>query len=162
MVQSIKIKSKSLKHYNLIKVHLLKITHLFLQNSRCTISKIMWMFFNIKDFEDAFPKEDQNRTVEEMVVENVEDVDNTTKAKSDENEKDREKDSGTDSPGLKDATQREVDNDANIDSDPDLRDVEDDEVFDEEYVKGTTKLPPGFIRDPQGRIIVSILFVVTF
>lgn len=105
------------------------------------------------DFEDAFPKEEQNRTVEEMVVENVEDVTNTTKAKSDENEKDREKDSGTDSPGLKDATQREVDNDANIDSDPDLRDVEDDEVFDEEYVKGTTKLPPGFIRDPQGRII---------
>lgn len=120
------------------------------------------MFFYIKDFEDAFPKEEQNRTVEEMVVENVEDVNNSTKAKSDENEKDREKDSGTDSPGLKDATQREVDNDANIDSDPDLRDVEDDEVFDEEYVKGTTKLPPGFIRDPQGRIIVSILFVVTF
>lgn len=72
-------------------------------------------------------------------------------------EKDREKDSGTDSPGLKDTTQRDDDNDANIDSDPDLRDVEEDDIFDEDYVKGTTKLPPGFIRDTEGRIIVSVL-----
>ncbi|XP_062571963.1 trichohyalin-like [Saccostrea cucullata] len=106
------------------------------------------------EFEESFPKEDElNKDEEKMEVENLDNVNDATRANIDGGEKDREKDSGTDSPGLKGTGQRDDDNDANIDSDPDLRDVEDDEVFDEEYVKGTTNLPPGFIRDSEGRII---------
>lgn len=93
-----------------------------------------------------------------MVVENVDGTDDTAKPKADGTEKEREKDSGTDSPGLR-VTPPGGDhgNDGgNIDSDPDLRNVEEDEVFDEEYVKGISKLPPGFVRDSQGRIIVRV------
>lgn len=106
------------------------------------------------DFEESFPKEN-NKAEEEMVVENVDEPDDTGKPKADGTEKEREKDSGTDSPGFR-VTPPEGEDDkngGNIDSDQDLRDVEEDEVFDEEYVKGISKLPPGFIRDSQGRII---------
>lgn len=91
-----------------------------------------------------------------MVVENVDEPDDTGKPKADGTEKEREKDSGTDSPGFRVTPPGGEDdkNGGNIDNDQDLRDVEEDEVFDEEYVKGISKLPPGFVRDSQGRIIV--------
>lgn len=122
---------------------------------------IYCFFFFQKDFEESFPKEN-NKAEEEMVVENVEETDDTTKPKADVTEKEREKDSGTDSPGLRVTPPGgEDDKDGgNIDSDRDLRDVEEDELFDEEYVKGISKLPPGFIRDSQGRIIVSLFNLV--
>lgn len=93
-----------------------------------------------------------------MVVENVDGTDDTAKPKAYGTEKEREKDSGTDSPGLRVTPPGgDHDNDGgNVDSDPDLRNVEEDEVFDEEYVKGISKLPPGFVRDSQGRIIVRV------
>ena len=73
-------------------------------------------------------------------------------------EKDREKDSGNDSPGA-DPTLRDDEKNGHIDSDPDMKDVEgDDEVDDihNVYERGTNNLPPGFTRDTQGRIIVSV------
>lgn len=92
------------------------------------------------------------------MVENVDGTDDLAKPKADGTEKEREKDSGTDSPGLRVTPPGgDHDNDGgNMDSDPDLRNVEEDEVFDEEYVKGISKLPPGFVRDSQGRIIVRV------
>ncbi|KAK3100695.1 hypothetical protein FSP39_023883 [Pinctada imbricata] len=110
------------------------------------------------EFEASFPEE-KIKVENDVVVIEVKDgsdismADENEANKQNEQDKDREKDSGNDSPGVEQTT-RDVDNDVNIDSDPDMADVEEfDDGMDEVYVRGTGRLPPGFIRDPQGRII---------